>query len=73
MIAEFDDLAVADGFRGSRPWNRSQLVDLLVSAGQLAAGGRDWIQSLDVNPLVQTDDGFVAVDCVCFVTQAPLG
>ncbi len=73
MIAEFDDLAVADGFRGSRPWNRSQLVDLLVSAGQLAAGGRDWIQSLDVNPLVQTDDGFVAVDCVCFVTKAPLG
>jgi hypothetical protein len=73
MIAEFDDLGVADGFRGSPPWNRSLLVEVLVRAGQLVAGGRDWIESLDINPLIQTDDGFVAVDCACFAAPGPRG
>lgn len=70
MIAEFDDLGVADGFRGGRPWDRQQLADILVRAGQLAAGGRHWLTSMDLNPLIHTDDGFVAVDCVCFVATA---
>jgi acyl-CoA synthetase (NDP forming) len=67
MISEFDDLGVADGHRGSAPWDRRELADLLVGAGALAAGGRAWLRSMDVNPLIQTDTGFVAVDCVCFV------
>jgi acetate---CoA ligase (ADP-forming) len=69
LIAEFDDLGVADGFRGSVPWDRPQLMDILVKAGELVAGGREWINSMDVNPLILTDQGFVAVDCVCFVTS----
>jgi acyl-CoA synthetase (NDP forming) len=68
LIAEFDDLGVADGFRGSLPWDRPQLNDILVRAGRLVAGGRDWIQSMDVNPLILTEEGFVAVDCVCFLS-----
>ncbi|HEV3328967.1 MAG TPA: acetate--CoA ligase family protein, partial [Acidimicrobiales bacterium] len=67
MIAEFDDLGVADGFRGGPPWDRSHLGALLVAAGDLAAGGRHWLRTFDVNPLIQTDTGFVAVDGVCFV------
>jgi acyl-CoA synthetase (NDP forming) len=69
MIAEFDDLGVADGHRGSPPWDREELAGILVRAGGLAAGGRDWLRSMDVNPLIQTDTGFVAVDCVCFVER----
>ncbi|HEV3213355.1 MAG TPA: acetate--CoA ligase family protein [Acidimicrobiales bacterium] len=67
MIAEFDDLGVADGFRGSPPWDRATLAELLVRAGDLAAGARGWLRTFDVNPLIQTDTGFVAVDGTCFV------
>ena len=67
MIAEFDDLGVADGFRGGPPWDRPLLAGLLVAAGELAAGARHWLRTFDVNPLIQTDTGFVAVDGACFV------
>jgi hypothetical protein len=67
LIAEFDDLGIVDGFRGGRPWNRAQLAQILLNAGDLLAGARQWIQSMDINPLIVTDEGFVAVDCVCFV------
>jgi acyl-CoA synthetase (NDP forming) len=72
LIAEFDDLGVADGFRGSLPWDRPQLNDILVRASRLVAGGRDWIQSMDVNPLILTEQGFVAVDCVCFLSPTTM-
>jgi acyl-CoA synthetase (NDP forming) len=67
LIAEFDDLGVVDGLRGARPWDRRELGALLVKAGALVAGGSGWITSMDVNPLILTDKGFVAVDGVCFV------
>jgi len=67
MIAEFDDLGIADGVRGAPAWDREQLAELLVRAGTLAAGGRSWLRSMDLNPLIQTEQGFVAVDAVCFV------
>jgi acyl-CoA synthetase (NDP forming) len=73
MIAELDDLGVADGLRGSPPWDRRGLAELLVAAGDLAAGGRQWIASVDINPLLHTERGFVAVDCACFLTTPDSG
>jgi len=67
LLAEFDDLGVLQGFRGGREWDRSALVEVLTAAGRLAAAGRDWIESIDVNPLIVTDTGLVAVDGACFV------
>jgi acyl-CoA synthetase (NDP forming) len=67
LVAEFDDLGVIDGFRGRLPWDRRQLTEILIKLSYLVAGGRHWIESMDVNPLVVTKDGLVAVDCVCFV------
>ena len=49
MIGEFDDLGVADGFRGGPPWDRPALARLLVAAGDLAAGARGWLRTFDVN------------------------
>jgi acetate---CoA ligase (ADP-forming) len=62
LIAEFDDLRVLDGLRGKRPWDRDALAAILVSAGTLAASGRDWIDTFDINPLVYGPAGFTAVD-----------
>lgn len=67
LIAEFEDAKLMHGFRGQAPWNLDVLADLLVSAGRLAAAGADWIDSIDVNPLLVTDDGFVAVDALCLL------
>jgi acetate---CoA ligase (ADP-forming) len=70
LIAEFDDLGVIDGVRGMAPWDRAALVTTLCNAGRLVAGGRSWIRSMDLNPLIVTEQGLVAVDCVCFVNPA---
>ncbi|MGE2836861.1 acetate--CoA ligase family protein [Mycobacterium sp. SMC-4] len=67
LIEEFRDLRLLHGFRGSQPWHLEQLADALVGLGRLAAAGRDWIESLDVNPLLVTTDGLVAVDALCIV------
>jgi acyl-CoA synthetase (NDP forming) len=68
LVAEFDDLGVIDGVRGLAPWDRGSLMETLCNASRLVAGGRDWIRSMDLNPLIVTEQGLVAVDGVCFVT-----
>lgn len=67
LIEEFRDVHLLHGFRGSEPWHLDQLADTLVGFGQLAAAGHEWIESLDVNPLLVTADGLVAVDALCIV------
>ncbi|MCV7220314.1 acetate--CoA ligase family protein [Mycolicibacterium elephantis] len=67
LIEEFRDLRLLHGYRGSQPWHLEQLARVLVGLGNLAAAGHDWIESLDVNPLLVTDDGLVAVDALCIV------
>jgi acetate---CoA ligase (ADP-forming) len=67
MLDELELPALFSGFRGKRPWDREQLATLLRGAGRLAAGGAGWLRSLDVNPLVLTADGFVAVDALCLL------
>jgi hypothetical protein len=66
LLDEFDDLGVFRGFRGGRPWDRAELAELLTNLGKLVAGGRDWISEMDINPLILTADGPIAVDAVCF-------
>lgn len=67
LIGEFGDTGMIDGFRGSPPWDREALAGTLVAASRLAAAGREWIDSIDVNPLIVTPEGPVAVDGLCLV------
>jgi len=69
LVAEFDDLGVMDGHRGAKPWNRDKIVETLMAASRLAASGRGWIDSIDLNPLIVTDDGPVAVDGLCLLAE----
>jgi acetate---CoA ligase (ADP-forming) len=64
LIEEFADLEVMHGFRGQPGWDLDALAGILVAAGQLAARGREWIATLDVNPLVYGPAGFLAVDAL---------
>ena len=69
LIAEFEDARVMHGFRGRPAWNLESLADILVSAGALADGAGRWLEALDVNPLIVTEDGFLAVDALCLVRE----
>lgn len=62
LIDEFRDIKLMHGFRGRQPWDLSALADIVVSASRLASAGREWIASLDVNPLIYGIEGFQAVD-----------
>jgi hypothetical protein len=71
LTHEFDDTRVFDGLRGQTPWNREQLARLLMTAGELAVETRSWLDSLDLNPLIATEDGFVVVDAL-MLSRSPL-
>jgi hypothetical protein len=73
LLAEFDDTGLLDGFRGAPAWDRDALRAVLVAAGNLAAGGREWIDSIDINPMIVTQSGPVAVDGLCLVRRPASG
>jgi succinyl-CoA synthetase beta subunit len=67
LIEEFADIKIMHGFRGRPAWDLDALADILLAAGRLAAGAKEWIASLDINPLVHGPAGFHAVDAVLLV------
>jgi acyl-CoA synthetase (NDP forming) len=67
LVEELAGTGLLDGFRGGPPWSRPALTAAIRAAGDLIAGGRDWIESVDVNPLIVTETGLVAVDALCLL------
>ena len=67
LIDEFTETGLIDGFRGQLAWDRDQLAEILISVGHLAAAGRDWIESIDINPMLWTENGYCAVDGLCLI------
>jgi acyl-CoA synthetase (NDP forming) len=55
--------------RGQRPWEAEPLVRVVEAAGALWQANHDWLASMDLNPLVLTDDGVVAVDALLVADQ----
>ncbi|MET0660203.1 MAG: acetate--CoA ligase family protein, partial [Steroidobacteraceae bacterium] len=55
---------VTRGARGKRAWDLEQLATIVCACAGLACSSREWLQSLDINPLVFGPDGFVAVDAL---------
>jgi hypothetical protein len=62
MLSELTSAKLFGGVRGGEPWDRGALVKLILEVGQLAAGAGNWIGSLDLNPIIVTKNGPVAVD-----------
>ena len=50
--------------RGQQPWPVAPLVDLVVALDALWRQHGSWLASVDVNPLIVTDTGVVAVDAL---------
>ena len=66
MIEEIATSGVIDGARGRQVWPRDELASVIASVGRLAESS-PWLSSLDINPLVLTPGGFVAVDALALV------
>ncbi|WP_392545464.1 acetate--CoA ligase family protein [Oryzobacter telluris] len=49
------------------PVGARSLQTALESASALISGGVGWIETMDINPLIETPHGFVAVDALCIV------
>lgn len=69
LIEEFRELRIMHGYRGSQPWHLDRLAEVLVGFGRLAAACHGWLESLDVNPLLVTADGLLAVDALFIVRE----
>ena len=52
------------GLRGQRPWPVERITAAVEAVGELWHQNGSWLASADVNPLVVTDDGVVAVDAL---------
>ncbi|HKP24476.1 MAG TPA: acetate--CoA ligase family protein [Dongiaceae bacterium] len=62
LVGEVNARGVLDGPRGTPPWPKERLADILRQVGDLAVGAQPWLESLDINPLALTPAGIVAVD-----------
>ena len=62
LVHQLNVGGVLDGPRGSAPVPKKSLAELLRHVGALAMSADAWLESLDINPLVLTPDGLVAVD-----------
>ncbi len=64
MIRSIKGYPLLAGFRGAPSMDEQSLCRAIVALSQLAAAGRDLIQSIDVNPFICLPHGGKAVDAV---------
>jgi acyl-CoA synthetase (NDP forming) len=67
LLDEIRGRAMMDGLRGQAPWDRTMLAEIVVRFGTMAAATAGWLESIDINPLIVTHDGYLAVDISCIV------
>lgn len=64
MFGELRGGAILDGFRGAPAVDKDALADVVVRLGRIAADHAARIDEIDVNPLIVTAAGAVAVDAL---------
>jgi hypothetical protein len=62
MLARLRLRPLLDGWRGAPPADLDALTDLVVAVSRLAHEHGDELAALDLNPVIASADGAVAVD-----------
>jgi acetate---CoA ligase (ADP-forming) len=57
-------IGVVEGLRGQKPWPVDQVANVVVGLDRLWREHGNWIDSVDLNPLIVGADGVVAVDAL---------
>ena len=70
LLDEVGGETVFAGLRNQASWNKATLAAVLTGLSKLAIAGRDWIDTLELNPIICDSKGAVAVDAVCLL-QSP--
>ena len=71
LVEDLDGIGVFTGARGQEPWDRTAFGQVISAATELTLAAQDWMLSLDINPLMHTPAGFVAVDALIFAHPDP--
>ena len=69
MLSELRGSAILDGLRGLPPANREAVLEVLVRVARLGADFPD-IEELDINPIVVSASGAIAVDARVLLSEA---
>lgn len=64
MLAEIKGAPLLNGFRGSPPVNKGSIVEAILNLSEVASRFGNVIQEIDINPLLATPEGAVAVDAL---------
>jgi acyl-CoA synthetase (NDP forming) len=64
MVASLKINRLLDGYRGSKPVDREGVIDAIFRLSWLVADFPDLISEIDVNPLIASADGCIAVDAL---------
>jgi acyl-CoA synthetase (NDP forming) len=70
LLTQLKGARLLDGFRGMPAVDRGRLANLICGVSAFAADHREAIAELDVNPLICTADGMVAVDALIVPRRA---
>ncbi len=62
MMEQLTGRKLLEGFRGTAPVDRTALAKTLVVFSELAMGAADWIESIDLNPVMCTADACIVAD-----------
>ncbi len=71
MLDDLRGARVLDGVRGGMPVDREAIVSLIVDLSRLAVERGDLLE-VDLNPVIATPDGAVAVDALVVLVGPPL-
>ncbi len=64
LVEEVAGAAVFARLRGQRAWAAEPLVNAVLGVAELSRRHAGWLASVDLNPLIVTDTGVVAVDAL---------
>ena len=75
MLDMLEGRAILHGVRGAPPIDKDALCRVIAALSRFAAANADWLDELDLNPVLAGPDGLVAVDCLMIASpgEAPAG
>lgn len=64
MLDRLQGRVMLEGVRGAAPVDRAALCRTIAAVSRFGAASADWLEELDLNPVLAGPDGVVAVDCL---------
>ncbi len=64
MLNSLKGKVMLDGVRGAAPVDRAALCAMISAVSRFAVASEDWLEELDLNPVLAGPDGVIAVDCL---------